>query len=665
MCLGLVGLTVAVFADVRHFELVDFDDHTYVTDNPHVREGLSAETVLWAFTGTHEGYWLPLTWLSYMADVSWSGFDPGALHTTNLLLHIMSVVLAFWVFLSMTGALRPSALVAAIFAVHPLHVESVAWVAERKDVLSGVFFWLAVAAYVGYVRHGTRWRYVAVMAALACGLIAKPILVALPAVLLCLDVWPLARLWNGRGGEPSAQPAGLRARVVEKIPLAALAAAGAIVTIVAQHGAGAVASLEAVPVARRLANALVSLVWYLAMTAWPVNLAVLYPYPAAVPAWQAASSATLVAAVSWWVWRQRHRPYLVSGWLWFLIMLLPVLGLVQAGSQARADRYTYLAMTGVVFAVVWLARDHLPATRRARWLASLAACGVLLAFATHSWLQVRHWRNTETLFRRALAVTERNHVAHAGLGMALRSQGYLDEAVRHLEAALRIQPSYAEAHVNLGETLLALDRPEEALTHLQEAVRLKPDGYEARLNLATALNRTGDHEAAATQASAARDLGPSVAAPHMALGIARTGLGDLDGALAAFSEAVRLDPDSVDARYNLGLLLGRLARHAEAASEFREVVRLAPESASGHIMLGTFLSAAGQYDEGIAALSRGVEIAPSDARAHFNLGGALLARGRVAEAAGQFAEAVRLAPDVPEFRQALEAARRASGRAPR
>ena len=666
VCLGLVSVTLAVFANVRRFELVDFDDLTYVSDNARVQAGLSPDSVIWAFSGTHEGYWSPLTWLSYMADVEMAGLDPGQFHVTNLLLHVASVCLAFWVFLSLTRALWPSAIVAVVFAIHPLHVESVAWVAERKDVLSGMFFWLTLTAYVGYVRHATVARYLLVMAAFACGLMAKPMLVTLPVVLLCLDVWPLGRLRGGvtpaDGGARPAQK-DLVSLLVEKLPLATLSLAAGLVTIAVQQSAGAVASLDAIPLARRLANALVSLVWYPAKTVWPADLAVLYPYPAAVPVWQAAGSAALLAAVSWWVWRERQRrPYLIAGWLWYLVMLLPVLGLLQAGSQARADRYTYLAMTGLVGGVVWLAEERVRQDSRFRRLAGLSAGAIVTALAILSWYQVQHWRTTETLFRRALAVTERNHIAHAGLAMSLRSQGYLDEAIRHLEEAIRIQPAYAEAHGNLGDTLVAAGRPAAALPHLREAVRLKPDGFESQLNLASALNTVGDHEAAADAAERAVRLGPEAPSARSALGIARAGLGDVDGAVEAFQEAIRLNPDYVDARYNLGLFLARLGRTAEAAAEFREVVRIDPDSSSSWMTLGTLLATAGEYEEAIAALTRAVALSPSDGRARYNLGGALFARGRATDAVREFAEAVRLAPDVVAYRQALEIARKAPAR---
>ena len=620
----LAVLTVAVFAEVRRYPLVDFDDLAYVTDNPHVTDGLSPANVAWAFTHAHEGYWAPLTWISYMADASRSGLDGGAFHVTNLALHVAAVWLLFLGFTRMTGQLWPSAAVASLFAVHPLHVESVAWVAERKDVLSGFFWFAAIWAYARYVERPGPARYTAIVVVFVCGLLSKPIVVTLPLALLLLDVWPLGRL--GGTGRP---PIGTIVR--EKIPLVVLALAAAIVTVIVQGRAGAVSSLTTIPLSTRVANAAVSAGAYLWQTIWPAGLAALYPYPAAPPIGPAAMACVVLLAVSILAIALRRRaPYLLVGWLWYLVTLLPVLGLIQAGPQARADRYTYLSLVGIFIMAVWALAELGRRSVAMRWAVTTAACLAIGVSAAAARRQVSYWQDSQTVFRRAIAVTTGNYVAQVYLGGVLRSAGDTMGSLRAFEEAIRVAPRFPEAYAGYGETLMTVN-PYRAAAALAEAVRLRPEDVASRVRLGVAQARTGR----------------------------------LDDAARELEEALRLEPASGDAHYALGMVLARQKRYADAVGHFAEAARLNPELADVHIQLGNTLAVQGRMKEAIVALTRAAELKPEDAELHSNLAVALASDGRLDDAIAQITEAVRLSPDRQDLRNNLaylEGRRRGSGR---
>jgi tetratricopeptide (TPR) repeat protein len=673
LCVLLVAVTWAIYGQVRQFPLVDFDDLSYVTDNPHVSGGLTAANSAWAFTHAYDGYWAPLTWLSYMADASRSG-DSGAYHVTNVVLHAASACVLFWVLWRMTRREWPSAIVAAIFAVHPVHVESVAWVAERKDVLSGLFFFVTLWAYARYVERPRWTRYGWVAVAFACGLLSKPIVVTLPVILLLLDVWPLGRVALGgrpvtglddkprRGaGKPRAaarrdtqpQMSGWAA-VREKLPLAVMAVAASIVTIVTQRDAGAIAAIDTTPLATRVANAFVSPAVYLLKMVWPGGLAAIYPYPSAAPVAEAAVAAAALAAITACVLRARRpAPYLLIGWLWYLVMLLPVLGLIQAGPQARADRYTYLSMVGISIMAVW-GLDRLVAARPAAARAVAIPAGLILAvYAGLAWKQVQYWRDGETVFRRALSVTAGNYVAHAGLAAVLRTGGRFDAAIAEYGAAIEVAPRFPEAYAGLGQTLLASDRIDAAAIALGEAVRLAPADAVSRSNLGTALARAGRLDEAAVHYREAIRLAPGRAEAHAGLALVLDHEDRLDEALREFAEAIRLRPGAPDAHFNLGIVLARRGRVAEALPHFREASRLDPASGDGHLQLGNALAMQGQMDEAIAELTAAARLKPADPDVHSNLGLALAAGGRFDEAIARLDEAIRLAPDRQELRDNL------------
>lgn len=567
-----------MYARVWQHGFVNLDDAQYVSDNPAVSGGLSARGLSWAFTTPHAGNWHPLTWLSHMLDVELYGMNAGPHHLTSLLLHVASALLLFGLLHRMTGALFRSAFVAALFALHPLHVESVAWVAERKDVLSTLFFLLTIRAYLAYVRRPRPSRYALVLVLFALGLMAKPMLVTLPFVLLLLDYWPLGRA-------PS------RRLVVEKLPLLALALASSVVTFLVQQQAGAVKGLDALPFDHRLANAVMAYAAYIGKMLWPVQLAAIYPYPASRSAWLvAAAAAGLIAVTVLTLRAARRHPYLPVGWLWYLGTLMPVIGLVQVGSQPMADRYTYVPLIGLFLIVAWGMPDLL-----ARWphrdlALGVAAGSVILGCALAARAQVRHWRNSVALWQHALEVTTENPRAHNNLGHALAREGRGREAIGYYTEAVRIKPDYAEAHNNIGYALADQGRVREAIAHYSEALRVLPDYAEAHNNLGVALAGEGNADGAIQHLSDAVRIEPGRAEAHNNLGAVLAGQGRLEDAIRHLAEAVELRPGYADARRNLAMAhyeravtLAGQGRTSEAVGHLESVLKLDPshEQASG------------------------------------------------------------------------------------
>ncbi|HEY8149851.1 MAG TPA: tetratricopeptide repeat protein, partial [Vicinamibacteria bacterium] len=572
---ALVAAGAFVYAPVRHHEFVNFDDAQYVRDNAAVAGGLSGRALSWALTTGHAGNWHPLTWLSHLLDVELFGLDPGRHHLTSAVLHVVNTLLLFGLLLRMTGALFRSAFVSALFELHPLHVESVTWIAERKDVLSGLFFFLTLWAYLAYVRRPRGSRYALVLVLFALGLMAKPMLVTLPFVLLLLDIWPL-----GRTAEPSAR----RRLIVEKLPLVGLAIASSVVTVLVQQRAGAIRGLGVLPFDRRLATAVLAYVTYAAKAVWPSRLAAIYPYPAPPPSWQVLGAIAVLAAASALALRARPRhPYLPVGWFWYLGTLVPVLGLVQVGSQPWADRYTYIPAIGLFLVVAWGTVDLLARWPRRNLLLAAAAAVVLAGCAITARKQVGYWRNSVALWEHALEVTAGNHRAESNLAHALARQRRLDEAVAHYVAALRIKPDFAEAHNNLGLVLADQGKVGEAMRHYSEAVRVLPDYLEAHNNFGVALMGEGRNTEAIRHFSEAVRIDPTVAVSHNNLGVAYAHEGRLDAAAREFVEALRLEPGYAEAQTNLavahnglGAALGDQGKAEEAIDHYVQALRLQP-----------------------------------------------------------------------------------------
>jgi Flp pilus assembly protein TadD len=651
LCVG----TLAVYAQVRHHGFVDYDDPDYVFANPVVMKGLSAQGVAWAFTTGHAGNWHPLTWLSHMIDVELYGREPGAHHVTSLLLHVLDTLLLFWALMRLTGAEWRSAFVAAAFALHPLHVESVAWVSERKDVLSTLFWMLALLAYERYARSPAWPRLALVGVWLALGLMCKPMLVSLPVVLLLLDHWPL-----GRGGDRQVWSRLVR----EKLPLFALAAASSIVTFFVQRAAGAVSSLETFSLPVRVGNAIRSCIAYLASTVWPSGLRCFYVYdPGAV--WSPTTLLALLALVGATVGalRARHHPYLRTGWLWYLVTVVPVIGLIQVGVQSRADRYTYVPLVGVFLAIAWLVPDLAARLRLHRLAVPAAALASLLALACASRAQVEVWADSVHLYGHALRVDPDNWLAHGNLGFVLHQQGDLDAAERHYVEALRLHPEFAQAHNNYA-TLLASNRGklDDALLHHREAVRLRDEPTFVD-NLVHTLSRKARSLVAAGRMAEAKDCyaeivqhRPASAEAHANLGLTLSQLGELDAAEAQLVTAARLRPDSAEVQNNLGAFWVRTRRLDQALAVLNEAVRLKPDFAEAHHNLGLVLTAQGKLEPAIAELRLAVRLSPSYADAHHNLGVALDRADQTAAAVDEFRAALELAPQNERYQASLDQA---------
>jgi tetratricopeptide (TPR) repeat protein len=509
--LALAALVALAYGAVGGLGFVNFDDPRYVFQNPHVQRGLTFEGVAWAFTTFHAGNWHPLTWLSHMLDVELFGLDPGPHHVVNAVLHGVATLLLFGLLRSATGRTWPSALVAALFAVHPLHVESVAWISERKDVLSAVFWMLATWAYVRHARRPGAARYAAVAAALALGLMSKPMVVTLPVALLLLDFWPLGRISSAAPLRPQAL-----ALVREKAPLLALSLASGAVALLAQSRGGGVASLPALQASARIGNALLSCALYLGKTVWPARLAAVYPHPAlgagGMPAWAVLASALLAAALTALVlWQRRRRPVLAVGWLWYLVTLLPVIGLVQVGLQGMADRYTYLPLVGIFVALAWLAAEAAEASPRRRVVVATACVGVVLACAAVSRRQVETWRDSFTLFGHALEVTEGNWLALRNLGIAQQDAGRYAEAIASLERSLRLMPHDGQAWMNLGISYASARRYHDAAQCFQRAAEMRPDDDHVWFNLGIFYALTGQWDRVPEVERRLRDLSPEMA----------------------------------------------------------------------------------------------------------------------------------------------------------
>ena len=609
---GLIAAVSLVFCRAVQCEFITLDDPVYITENRHVRAGLTLSGAAWAFTTTNHGCnWHPLTSLSHMVDCAFFGLNPAGHHAVSVGLHAGNTLLLFLVLRQMTGARWRAALTALLFGLHPLRVESVVWASERKDVLSGLFFMLTVLAYLQYVRSPGRLRYGAVCAALALGLMAKPILVTLPCVLLLLDYWPLGRL--AQGGAVQNPWRRVRTLVWEKAPLFALAAASGVATIAIQHSGGALRTVGAIAMPWRLANALVAYVGYIGKTFWPTRLAAYYPHPGSgLPMWQVLAATAVLGGVTALVVRYgRRRKYLVTGWFWYLIVLLPVIGLVQAGSQAMADRYTYLSQMGLLIMVIWGGAELAgPSTYRRAVAWSMAGAGVL-ALSVLTWFQVGHWRNSRTLFRHALAVTSDNAVAHNCLGIALADEGRLEEGMRHYREALRIRPGYSEAMGNLGAAFAQQGRPEEAASLLGKAVAIDPHFVKARHNLGLALLDLGRTEEAGRQLATVVAARPADPDAHNNLGTALARSGDMRGAIAAYGRAVALDPSLASAYLNLGKALREQGAFAQAVEMYAAAVRLNPNHASAHYNLGALLATMGRLDEARNHWQSAARLAPA------------------------------------------------------
>jgi tetratricopeptide (TPR) repeat protein len=647
LCLALVLAIGAVYGQVYGHDFLNYDDPAYVTENGQVQQGLTGASVRWAFTTTAEANWHPLTWLSLQLDYQLWGLKASGYHLTSLLLHCASSLLLFGVLWRMTGAVWASAAVAALFAVHPLHVESVAWVAERKDVLSTLFWMLTLWAYVWYVESPGLGRYLLLLLAFALGLLAKPMLVTLPCVLLLLDYWPLGR-WPSRAGPRAVS---LRRLVGEKLVLFALAAASCVITAIVQRQGGTVVALDDLPFPLRLGNAVASYLGYIGHMLWPANLAVFYPHPREqLSLAKVLAAGALLGGISVAAYRLRRRqPYLLVGWLWYVGTLVPVVGLVQVGSQAMADRYTYVPLIGLFIMLAW----GVPALLRTRWgfgtavLASGTALVLAVCMVT-TWGQVDYWRDSVTLWEHALSATDKNFITHYHLGGAYSRQGQLDRAVQQFEASLRLNPQFAGAHNDLGAALVRQGKWEQARQHFDAALKIDPDYFPAHRSLGVVLAEHGKVEEALLHDRAALRLRPDDGETHLNLGLALARQGKVDEAVPHYRAAVEGNPNSADARYNLGVALARQRHWEEARDQFVAALRIDPNHFRAHHQLGEVLGTLGQRGDAVASCRRAVELQPSGVLFRASLAFALEEAGRKEDAAEEYRRAFRIDPNWPQ-----------------
>jgi tetratricopeptide (TPR) repeat protein len=618
----LMAAVLVVFSQVAWHDFIVFDDGLYITSNSHVQSGLTIKSIRWSFTSMEASNWHPLTWLSHMLDYELYGLNPAGHHLTSLFFHVANTLLLFLLLRGATGRLWESAAVAALFGLHPLHIESVAWVSERKDVLSTFFWMLTTLAYVDYCRRPGLGRYALILISFGMGLVAKPMLVTLPFVLLLLDFWPLGRLrLPGRlgGNEGIVRP--LKRLLWEKTPLFLLSAASSMVTFVAQSKGGAISTFEALSLKVRIINAFVSYARYLERMFWPHDLAIFYPHPNnSLPLWQGVAAALLLVMVSVLVGRQNsQRPFLPVGWLWFLGTLVPVIGIVQVGGQSMADRYTYIPSIGIFLMCVWGVSDLLARVRHRK---PLLACGgtiILLFLSLTTWLQLGHWQDSETLFRHALSVTKRNYVAHHNLGTAFIAEDRLDEAVGQYKKALDIWSAYPDAHNNLGVVFARQGLLEKAISHYKEALRANPKHILAHQNIANALAERGC----------------------------------LDEAVSHYSKALNIDPDSGANHNAMGVALARLNRPEEAVSHLTRAIDICPDCPEPYNNLGRVLTMQGKFEEAVSHLQSAITLRPDYAEAYNNLGLIFVELGELEQAVYYFAAALHHKPDYTKARHNL------------
>ena len=627
----LIAAVLTVYLQVVRHDFINFDDGVYVTHNNHVQSGLTGSNILWAFTSMDASNWHPLTWLSYLLDFDLFGLNPAGYHLTNLFFHVVNTLLLFLVLRESTGSLWKSAVVAAIFGLHPLHVESVAWISERKDVLSGFFWMLTILAYIHYSRNSGTFRYLLVFVSFSLGLMAKPMLVTLPFVLLLMDYWPLGRinLPDFRKAPNSKKllisspeiASSLKLLLLEKVPLLILSTASSLITWIAQAAGNSILTFETLSLKVRIINAFVAYLRYIGKILWASDLAIFYPHPVnTLTIWQGAVSALSLLIITAFILMYSVRsPFLLLGWFWFMGTLVPVIGLVQVGSQAMADRYAYLPAIGIYVLVVWGTSKLLADIPFRKPLLAFTTSTFLLCLSIATWIQLGHWQDSETIFRHTIAVTKRNYVAHFNLGTALFAEDKVDEAVGEYTKALKIWPSYPDAHNNIGVALHRQGHMEEAITHYEETLRTKPKHITAHLNMAQAL----------------------------------VGIGKLDEALVHCSEAILIDP-TYGAAYNImGIIMAKLNKMDKAVEYLSSAIDLCRKCYEPYNNLGRVLTLQGKFDKAIEHLQKAIELRSDYAEAYNNLGFVLVRVGSLEKALYYTTSALHFKPDYPKARANL------------
>jgi len=644
ICLALTLATLVVFYQMHSFGFITFDDPDYIYNNLNIQTGVTLKAVKWALTAGYAHNWHPLTWISHMLDWQLFGNEAGGHHLTNLVFHIANTLLLFIVLKQMTSAFWQSAFVAALFALHPLHVESVAWVSERKDVLSTFFWILTMWAYLRYVKKPKVSSYLLIAVFFALGLMAKPMLVTLPFVLLLLDYWPLERLERRT----------IYRLILEKIPFFVLSAASSIVTFLIQRSSGAVAKLAAFAPKYRISNALISYLEYIGKMFWPARLAFFYPVStehASVP--YAVISAGLLLALTVLVLRYaKKRPYLVTGWFWYLGALVPVIGFVQVGTQAMADRYTYITLTGLFIIIAW-GLPELSAKWRHRkiilWPASLI---VLSALALCACLQTQYWKDNITLYQHAIKVTENNSMAHLNMADAIFEQGRFEEAAWHNREAVRIEPDCRPALNNLGACLYKAGRTDEAVGYFEKVLKIDPAYTDAHLNIAAVLMDKGDYAEAVKRYRTAL-ITNDMPLIHSELGFALLKLGLFEEAVPEYRKALPWMPNDPDVLNKLGYALVHTGKFDQAIPLYNKALHIAPDDINIHLNFGAALTGSGRFEEATKEYEKILLLDPSNATAHNDFGVLLFRLGKSDQAIGHFNQALQISPQYTDAKNNL------------
>ncbi|MGZ4972121.1 MAG: tetratricopeptide repeat protein [Limisphaerales bacterium] len=622
ICLGLALAVLGVFSPALKCDFTNYDDPSYITDNPHIQQGITAESLKWAFTSGHASIWHPLTWISHMLDVQIYGLNPTGHHLTNVLIHAASTALMFLVVRRMTGALWASAFIAAMFGLHPLRVESVVWACQRKDVLSTLFWILTASAYVHYVQTSARRQKWLALALLffAFALMSKPMVVTLPFVLLLIDFWPLKRINASRVSFATLKPL-----LFEKLPFFALAVIASIVTVFVERAA--MPSLGALTFSERVENAFIAYMRYVGKTLWPSNLELPYLTPGHWPWWQIVASITLVALITVIAFRHlRTRPFLAVGWFWFLGTLVPVIGVLQSGYQAMADRFSYVPSVGLFILITWSAVEFL----RNRTALALAAAIAIAACCVLTNLQIGYWKNSRTLFRHAIEVDPRNYVAYTMLGLDLADSGQPEQAIPLYKKAIEIDPTYADAYNNLGSALVNTGDLDAAIHEYQTALNIDPNDPVAHNNYGIALAMKGQSDEAIAQFR--------LAVPHHA-----SSHGNLGNAYAAQANDLLAHGNTAAAQQKFD----------DAVAEFTQI--LTAYDPQAHYNLGSVLAQRGKLDEAIQQFRTAIQIKPENPEAHFALGFVLANQGKTTEAESEYLLALKQKPNYPEATERLQA----------
>ncbi|MDP2984687.1 MAG: tetratricopeptide repeat protein [Candidatus Latescibacter sp.] len=688
--------TLVVYGQVHNYYFINIDDDTYVYENVNVKSGLNPQSIINSFTSTHGScLWIPVTWLSLIVDYELFGLNPGGYHLTNVLFHIINTLLLFAFFRKTTGNTWRSAFVAALFALHPLHVESVAWITERKDVLSIFFMMMALYMYSKYVERPSLRKYVPVIVLFSLGIMAKPMIITFPVLLLLLDFWPFGR-FNGGGKVTLKNSKFMKvAKVtinrifIEKIPFFMISAIVFIVTLVVAKGGNALISLDSLSLPQRLQEAVLSYALYIGKMIVPRHLAFFYPYRSeAVPLWEVSCAGLLLMGITVLVIRLSRRfPWYPFGWFWYLVSLLPVIGIFQAGEQSMADRFTYMPLIGLFVMGVWGVSDSIHNWGQKKLILSMLMMVIIFIYGTITWVQVKHWKDTYSLLSHALTVTSKNYLAHQyigyyyarhgkiedafthfnealkidpsfarihnDLGALLTRIGKYDEALAHFREALRLDPNYAEVHDNIGILYAGQGKTNEALMHYNEALKLKPNNDKVLNHIGILWYNFGNNDKALGYYNEALRLNPNYAEAHDNIGILYDSQGKTNEALMHYNKALKLDPNNDKVLKDIGILWYNIGNIDKALMYYNEALKLNPGNADTHKSIGIILYKEGKNNEAFSHFSEALQINPNIAEAYFYMGNILVQQEKYEEAIIRFKDAIRLKPDLVDARTNL------------